>query len=349
MKTILIISILSICFSLFSREIPDTLWTHMYGSSGTEELFDMKETSDNGFILAGYTDFWGSGSDDMYLIKCDYQGVTEWTGYYGSEGIDTAYSVIETVDGGFLVLGRTDNGGTSFFDLCLVKINSNGVEQWSQTYGGAEPEIGYSIVNDVNGGYVITGVTNSFGEGNGDVWLLKVDEAVNVVWSNTFGGSNLDIGFEVKQVSDNGFVITGITSSTAGYSENLYLVKTDENGDLEWEKDLGGYYFDDGQDVIEGSDGGYLVAGSYKNSLTEPADVWLIKVDETGEVEWDNTYGGLYRDVAYSVIENSENDYLISGGTFVEQGQLNSEIFLLKTTSQGEEIWLETYGTPENE
>jgi hypothetical protein len=208
-----------------------------FGGANLDEGRSVQQTFDSfgnptGYIITGGTFSFGAGSVDVYLVKTDSLGVEEWSRTFGGANPDGGYSVKQTFDGGFIITGSTGSFGSGGYDVYLVKTDENGNEEWSQTLGGANNDYGSSVQQTSDGGFIITGFTDSFGAGSLDVYLVKTDEDGNEEWSQTFGGAEWDEGYSVQQTSDGGYILTGITESFGAGSRDVYLIKTDQNGNV---------------------------------------------------------------------------------------------------------------------
>ncbi|MFA5300733.1 MAG: T9SS type A sorting domain-containing protein [Lutibacter sp.] len=250
----------------------DTLWTKTYGGPNSDAGNAVQQTTDGGFIIAGSTSSFGVTVENVYLIKTDVNGDAMWTRTFGGSGFDydEAYSVQQTTDGGYIIVGKTTSFGAGYYDVYLIKTDDNGDLIWSKTFGGMNDDYGMSVKQTTDGGYIIAGYTKSFGAGNYDVYLIKVNANGNMLWSKTFGGPNIDVGNAVQQTTDGGFIIAGSTE------ENVYLIKTDVNGDMLWSKTFTGFDVADGKSIQQTTDGGYIISGR-TNVL-----VYLIKTDSNG-------------------------------------------------------------------
>jgi hypothetical protein len=311
-------------------------WSQTYGGTDSEIGRSVQQTTDGGYIITGnsyYAEPLGIGSSDVYLIKTDGNGVEQWSQTYGGPNDDVGYSVQQTTDGGYIITGSTKSFGKGYVDVYLIKTDGNGVEQWSQTYGGTDNEIGRSVQQTTDGGYIITGYTSSsFGNGFYDVYLIKTDGNGVEQWSQTYSGPNDGVGYSVQQTTDGGYIITGYTNSFENGQEDVYLIKTDGNGVEQWGQIYGGPNYDVGTSVQQTTDGGYIITGySFGNGSS---DVYLIKTDGNGVEQWSQTYGGTNIDWGYSVQQTTDGGYIITGRTN-SFGNGSFDVYLIKTDSEG--------------
>ncbi|RMG21978.1 MAG: hypothetical protein D6732_26430, partial [Methanobacteriota archaeon] len=339
--------VLSILLMAFSSQAQDTLWTGTYGGTGDDWCHSLIEASSGGFLIAGETESFGMGVADIYLVRTDERGDTLWTKTYGGTNWDWGYSVIEVASGGFLIAGATSSFGKGLSDVYLVRTNDSGDTLWTKTYGGADWDYGYSVIEISTGGFLIAGETKSFGSGLSDLYLIKTNASGDILWTKTYGGAASDVGFSVINLSTGGFLIAGATRSFGMGSSDVYLVRTDASGDTLWTRTYGGTGADEGYSVIEVSSGGFLIAGE-KWSLGTSSDVYLIRTDAGGDTLWTKTYGGIYEDYSYSVIEASSAGFLIAGET-ESFGKGYYDVFLIRTDAGGNTVWTRTYGGTDDE
>jgi hypothetical protein len=207
---------------------------------------------------------------------------TLWTRTFGGGSGDLGYSVQQTSDGGTIIAGTTESYGAGERDVYLIKTDLEGNEVWSRTFGGSSWDEGNSVQQTTDGGYIIAGYTEFYGAGGWNVYLIKTDPQGNEVWSQTFGGSGNDYGRSVQQTTDGGYIIAGETSSYGAGGYDVYLIKTDPQGNEVWWQTFGGSGNDRGRSVQQTSDGGYIIAGFTNSYGAGGYDVYLIKTEPEG-------------------------------------------------------------------
>ena len=305
-----------------------------FGGIGNDIGYSVKQTADGGLIIVGSTDSWGNGETDIWLIKTNNEGIKEWDKTFGGGEGDWGTSVQQTADNGFIILGHTLSFGNGYYDIFMIKTDSEGNEIWVKTFGGNEEDFGYSVIQTSDGGYILVGFTVSFGSGNKDVWIIKTDSQGNEEWNKTYGGSEREIGFAVEQTSDDGFIITGLTETNTFGLYDILLIKTDINGENIWEKNIGNGNYEVGSSVKQTQDGGFIITGytiSYGNGAK---DIWLVKTDPVGEIEWDRTFGGIHNDGGHDVFQTNSGGFIVLGYT-ESSGNGQKDFKLIKTTPLG--------------
>jgi hypothetical protein len=286
----------------------DTLWTKTFvGQSGLGDVGNsVQQTSDSGYIITGEKGMFSIGDGDIWLIKTDEKGNTLWTKTFDGGGTDRGNSVQQTSDGGYIVTGskQADN---LYPDVWLIKTKSNGDTVWARTFGGSNRDVGESVQQTFDDGYIIIGRTRSFGVGDYDVWIIKTDENGDTVWTKTFGESNREYGKSIQQTTDGGYIIAGHTTSFGAGNEDVWIIKTDENGDTVWTKTLGGSNEDFGESIQQTIEGGYIIAGITNSIGAGENDAWLIKLEADSPSEVIN--GGKIIPSSFSLSQNYPNPF----------------------------------------
>jgi hypothetical protein len=277
-------------------------------------------------------------------INSVYASSLGWSYTYGGWGGETAYRVIETSDGGYALAGDTGSYDAGNGDFWLVKTDKDGTPEWNQTYGDWRKDTAYSLVQTQDGGFALAGSTMNYGAENHDMWLVKTDSYGNVEWNKTYGGPVWEKAYSFVMTSDGGYALAGETNNVNPANGSFFLVKTDVNGNMEWNQTYGGDLREIAYSVVESSSGGYALAGyTWSFSSGGNEDFWLVKTDEFGNVEWNQTYGGSGVDVAYSLVETLDSGYALAGRTN-SFGDGDDDILLVKTDQYGEMEWMKTYG-----
>jgi len=325
----------------------DEIWSETYGGGEADRGRYVQETSDGGFIITGDTSSYGEGQLDVWLVKTNDTGKKEWDVTFGGTDDDLAYWVQETSDGGFIITGFAGTwGDRTSRDLWLIKTDKDGGEEWSKFFGGSQQEEGRAVVETPDGGFMVTGSTGSYGSGNLDLWLIKTDKDGNEEWNKTHGGGNRDEGHSIRGTSDGGFIIGARTQSKGAGNYDLWLVKIDEDGNIEWDDTWGGSKMDEAKDAIETSDGGFITVGRTVSFASQgtAADLWIIKTDVDGKEEWNQVYGGNQADFGRSVRETASGGFIITGLT-KSFGSGDFDCWVVKTDEDGEKEWDQTFGS----
>lgn len=291
-------------------------WNQTYGGGwGGDLARSLIQTTDGGFALAGYTYSYGAGGSDMWLVKTDMNGLPQWNQTYGGIRFDSAFALLQTLDGGFVLAGETESYGVGWSDIWLVKTDRNGFPQWNHTYGGVSSDRALALLQTTDEGFVLAGETESYGAGRTDMWLVKTDRDGIMQWNQTYGGTYNDIAFALLQTRDDCFVLAGNTGSYNALGKDMWLVKTSRNGEVLWNYTYGGVGWDSASSIYQTVDGGFALAGETRSYGAGDADMWLLKTDEKGIEQWNQTYGGTNRDAAFSVIQIADGGFALAGAT----------------------------------
>jgi len=309
-----------------------------------------------------------------------YPGI-QWQKCLGGSADETGYCIRQTSDSGYIVCGSaisnngdvTGNHGNS--DIWVIKLNINGSINWQKTYGGSSSDVGFSIQQTYEGGYILVGYTVSndgdvtSNHGGSDIWIIKLNASGGITWQKTYGGTGYDAGYSISQTTDSGYIVAGNTKSTDGDVtgfhgglDDIWILKINKNGTLLWQKCLGGSdddYTYNNQVVQQTKEGGYIVAGCTRSGDGNVTgyhggagpDAWVIKLNDTGGISWEKTYGGTSYDEANSILQLSDSSYIIGGGSASTDGDVTGyhgggsyDMWVLKITSSGGLTWQKCLG-----
>ena len=291
-----------------------TTWAKTYGGSSYDFAYSIQQTSDGGYIVAGYTNSFDEVEDGCLVIKLNSDGTVTWAKTYGGDDSDYAYSIQQTSDGGYIVAGYTLSFGGNGDNCLVVKLDSSGVVSWAKTYGGPtfDWEWAYSIQQTSDGGYIVAGFTDSFTT-NGDFFVIKLNSDGVVSWAKTYDGNNIDLAYSIQQTSDGGYIVAGYTYSFSPSDYDALVIKLNSDGTVSWAKMYGGSGDEIAYSIQQTSDGGYIVAGYTTPFGVDDVDFLVIKLNSDGTVSWAKTHGGTGNEGARSIQQTSDGGYIVAG------------------------------------
>ncbi len=344
MKKLLTILLFSICINNIASA--QTTFQKTIGGTADDIGYSIQLTSDGGYIVTGESNSFSGGEADVYLIRFDADGDTLWTKTYGGTDSDYGKSVQQTADGGYIIAGYTNSFGAGYQDVYLIKTNASGDTSWTNVFGGAGGDYGYAVDQTSDGGYIVAGETNGFGAGNVDIYLIRTNADGDTLWTKTYGGSGYELSNSVQQTADGGYIIGGQTDSYGAGNTDLYLIRTDADGDTLWTKTYGGIGYELEYSVQQTTDGGYIIAG---HTFTFGSnDVYLVKTNSAGNTLWSKTYGGIDVDLGNSVQQTTDGGYIIAGNTYAF-GAGSWDAYLIKTEADGDTLWTKTIGAADDD
>lgn len=349
-------------------------WSRTFGGSLDDIGKNMVQTKDGGYALVGYSQSSdgdasnNEGFHDNWILKLDASGNIQWEKSFGFSGHDHSYDLIQTTDGGFFFSGFLDitaaradgyeekgnyltrHGVGEFWG---IKLDAEGNLEWRKYFGGTNNDRAHGVVQSNDGGFVLAGFSESQdydisnAKGSYDYWVVKIASDGNFIWERSFGGTGIEIAYDIAKTQDNAYVIVGNTfsndidiSNNNGESD-IWLIKIDDNGNLLWEKNYGGSQFDAAQSVSLATDGGFLITGNSKSSNVDVTsnigenDIWLIKTNASGALVWQKSYGGSGIDFGFDAIETHDHGVIVIGDSqstdFMNlQNKGNSDAIVLK-------------------
>ena len=371
---------------------PSIQWQKSFGGSQSDGAYSICQTTDGGYVVAGYTESNDSdiavfhGNQDYWILKLNNAGSIEWQKSLGGTDKDFSYSVQQTTDGGYIVAGQSISddidisGNHGQEDYWIVKLNSFGNIQWQKSLGGSNNDYAYSITQTMSGGYIVAGTTKStdgdisFHHGTiaiqYDYWVVNLDSAGNILWEKTLGGGSNDLAECVIQTTDSGFVIAGRSSSTDGEVTNhhgttqnsdLWIVKLNNSGILQWQKSLGGTLDDGAYSIQQTLDGGFIAGGTSTSSDGDVTlhygsfvgnDIWIVKTDSVGNLIWEKTLGGTDTDMIHYIQQTNDGEYILAGYTGSDDGDLmglrgrgiDYDSWIVKLSNSGNIQWQKLMG-----
>ena len=308
-------------------------WEKTYGGAADECAYSMILSSDGGYVLVGYTKSFVDS--DVLMLKTDGSGEQEWLATFGGFREDVGQSVVQTAGGDYVIAGGTKSFGSggSFFDVYLIAVNASGGMIWNKTYGGLDHDYANSVQQTADGGFIIAGGTGMLYSSAKDILVIKTDSIGNTQWTKTYGGGGADNAHSIQQTKDGGYIIAGVTSPFGSGYEDAYLIKTSPSGATIWQKYYGGSGSDSAHSVILALDGGYLFVGTTHSFGSGLNDIYLVKVDQSGNQMTTAAFGGSNDDFGYAVEGLQDGSCIIAGATRSYSGTYSLDIYLAKTNN----------------
>lgn len=364
---------------------PAIEWQKNYGGNNGEFALSTKQTSDGGYIVAGYTlsnngDVTGyRGGEDYWVMKLNSAGTIQWKRTYGGSGDDRCNAVLQTADGGYILAGTSNSADGQVtnakggFDMWIVKTDANGNITWRRNFGGSDDEAAYSIDELNAGGYVIAGESKSStgdidnNKGGYDYWIIKVSAAGNLVWERNYGGSADESAKSVQECTDGSIIVAGetvsndydVTNNKGGY--DFWVLRLRANGTIRWKNTYGGTANDNAYAVTQISNGNFIVVGETESNNGNIAnnaggdDFFVMNLRGSGAVQWSKTYGGSADDNARFVRETADGAVVITGKTESNSGLVTNpkgahDVWVIKVIkSNGNLDWQRTLGGSDND
>ena len=336
MKNLILTLIITLPLTLWGQG-----WEYNQGGEFMSRGHHIQQTNDSGYIVTGFS--YEEINGGIILLKIDQNGDEQWINYFGNEEEDIGFSVEETNDGGYITTGYTEVNG--IFKMYLFKTDINGVLEWDKIFSNKTEYnhmIGTDLLQTSDNGYVVSGIME------GGLFIMKTDlngiEEWMKIYSGDFGNNDY-LKQSIDQTYDNGFFITSTVESNNGNKQDIKIIKTDENGNEQWSQvfgELGSDYGFSGHQTI---DGGFILTGSKEPDNNSNLDIWLIKTDENGILEWDKNYDLSQEDWSYSVNQTSDGGFIICGFIYNEVNNINEyELYIMKTDEYGDLEWDKIYG-----
>ncbi|HXS37791.1 MAG TPA: T9SS type A sorting domain-containing protein [Flavipsychrobacter sp.] len=387
-KDIICTFILIIFSIVCNAQAPGIIWAKTYGGTKGDFGNCIQNTSNNGYIIAGstysndgnVTGFHGGSNPDFWIINLKDSNIV-WEEALGGSDVDIAYSIATTTDGGYIAAGTTSSndgdvkGLHGNEDMWIVRLSSGGAILWQKCLGGSRGDGAYAIQQTTDGGYIVAGTTNSTDgdvtglhdttAGYNDMWVVKLDDTGAIIWQKCLGGSYSELAYSIQQTKDGGYIVAGFTNSddgdvaglhsASGVLGDYWIVKLNDTGGIQWQKCLGGSLDDQAYSIQQTKDGGYIIAGmtySTDGDVTGNrgnGDAWIVKLTDSGNINWERCYGGTSIDVAYSIQQTIDSGYIIAGITRSNDGDVHGnhgddDYWTIKLASAGGIEWQKCLG-----
>jgi hypothetical protein len=329
--------------------ISNVKWTKTISGTSNEYANSIIQAKDGSYLLVGEISGDASGVD-ITIVKLDGMGNIKWTKSIGDMDNQYAYSIVQTKDGGFALTGATSFAGSEGENIYVAKLDAMGNVKWKKSIDGPTYSEGSSIITTIDGGYAVGGykeslTTNMHSDGiRYDFNVVKLDSAGKVQWKKIIRGAGSKSTYSMVQTKDGGYVVTGTIDSSAVNNEDVYLVKIDAKGALQWTKTVGGKFKDISNAVVQTTDGGYAIAGATKTSSKANLSVYAIKFDASGKVVWTKATGEQGDNEGESIVQTRDGGYAISGYTNVNNTS-NYKFYAVKLDSKGNVQWTKSIGS----
>ena len=364
-------------YAVLGQGSMDIDWQRNLGGGAGDFFTNVGSTADGGYILTGYTSSDDievpsyNGSADTWVVKTDPSGTTQWQQCFGGSAMDNAQAIIQTGDGGYMLVGSTSSndghvtGHHGGYDALVIRLDANGELIWAKCFGGTLNDHGMDLIRTSDDRFMMVGSTNSNDEdvhgnnGNYDVWVLSFDSDGVIEWQNCYGGSANDLAEAICTSPSGGYAIACSTTSTDGDvtgnngNNDVWILNIDTNGSIVWQYCYGGSYNDTGNDIFHSPDEGLIFAATCVSSDGHistnhgGSDGWIGKLDSNGTLLWEKSYGGSDHDELFNIQTGAQGNIVVSGYTIsmeIEGHSGAKDLWVMELTENGDLIWEKAYG-----
>lgn len=313
----------------------DTLWTKHYGGPEPEYSYLMLSLPNEQYFVIGYSQSFGNGDYNTYLIKINSDGDTLWTRNYGGWGNEDGREIVATADGNYVFTGTSNSQNFSNYDIYLTKIDPDGNVIWTKYYGGSDKETSSGLKSCLDGGFIIAGQTYSYGAGDADAYLIRTDANGDTLWTRTYGGTLADEAKSILQNPDGTFTVAIRDSSYGAGDIDVRISKLDSAGNILWSKIYGGTDKDTPKRIYPTNDNGYIVACTSRSFGWTDPNMWILKLDALGDTLWVRYYGAFDHEHCEMAKQASDGGYIAVGHSRSYSPNREFEIMFLKLNEMG--------------
>jgi len=308
-------------------------WMKTFGGKGDDHAYSIKKTNDNGYIIAGFSEALKEKQGDIWVIKTDRDGTMEWNRTYGGFQPEKAYDINQTYDDGYIIVGNSFSHVNSSSDIWLIKIDSNGFPVWNKTFGDSTWEVGHSVNQKKDLGFIITGYKQDIQNELINIWVVNTDINGDLIWEKSLEIENNSIGYYVDEIEDGGFVVLGSTESVLPIYKNTIFAKINLYGDLIWKRRFGGKNWNSSSSFTKTFVDGFVIAGSSKKAVDGNSSTWILKLDLNGKEVWKTFFVKGFDIEVTNIINSKDGGYFITGYTKMLDGSNN--LVTIKTDFNG--------------
>lgn len=337
-----------LCLLLLSDNAAAQTFARTYGGEGNDHAVKAVQSRNGDFIVTGFTESFGEGKIDIWVMRTDRRGNEKWRVYLGGEYNDWPNAMIETRDGHIVVAGHQEKSvGSSrepklVNDAWVIKLDRKGKEVWSHTFGGFKNDEANSIVEMEDGSYAIAGYSGTYSRGKSDIWVIRLDKQGEKMWAKNFGGTQNDEANAVAVTEDGNIVLTGYTSSYGNGKADLLIMAITPTGEEIWRRNYGSTGNETGESIVVTPDRHLLVAGWTGSDPEKSLEGWVMKLDMDGYQEWDKTFGLTRKDVFYDIAYLRDESFAVSGYS-TDPATGNKALWAARMSSLGELQWEKRY------
>ncbi|MFK7922954.1 MAG: hypothetical protein AB8H47_13405, partial [Bacteroidia bacterium] len=308
-----------------------------FGGDQDEHAMAVTNTATGDYVVAGFTNSFGSGKSDVWVMKLDQFGTEVWRQYFGDSDYDWANDLIETRDGNYVVAGYTRDQISGKNNAWVFQLNRHGELMWTKTFGGNDADEARSIIQTKDGGFAVAGFSYSNSKGKSDIWLLRLNAVGETLWDRQYGGSGIEKAYSIQETKDEGFVIGGYQHYNDFDRADMLMVRTDRNGKGIWRKVVRAPGNDVIESVLETNEGEFLAAGWRYNESNGSLDGCLVHISSSGRVLKEHLIGGSGKDAFYDLIPTAEGGYLLTGQS--TSFSKSSDLWMVKLDARLRQTW----------